>query len=109
MEKCLSRKRFLYRARSVFVRQSAKKKSRVRSVAGQADDVVIDVGANIGLITRALAQKVSLRAARALARMYELLRENIEQNDLRNVSAHQLGSGAIFGKAGLRDRLRQAG
>ena len=34
-------------------------------------------------------------------RMYELLRENIEQNNLQNVSAHQLALGAVFGKAGL--------
>jgi FkbM family methyltransferase len=64
-------------------------------------DTVIDVGANIGMLTIPLAQK----AKRVLAfepqpKMFELLKENIEQNDL-DVDLFQLGLGAAFGKAAL--------
>ena len=34
-------------------------------------------------------------------RMFELLRKNIEQNDLENVTAKNMGLGAAFGAAGL--------
>jgi FkbM family methyltransferase len=67
-------------------------------------DTVIDVGANIGLLTVPLKQAVGEKG-RVLAfepqpRMFELLRENIEQNDLA-VEIFPLGLGEVFGKAGL--------
>ena len=92
---------YIGRALSLYGEREEKEVEFILSLV-KPDDVVIDVGANIGLITVPLAQKVSyVHAFEPQPRMYELLRENIEQNDLRNVSAHQLGLGAIFGKAGL--------
>jgi FkbM family methyltransferase len=67
-------------------------------------DTVIDVGANIGLITIPVAQKVGagghVLSFEPQPRMFELLKENVEQNNLA-VELHQLGLGESFGKAGL--------
>jgi FkbM family methyltransferase len=92
---------YIGRALSLYGEREEKEVEFVCSLV-KSDDVVVDVGANIGLITVPLAQKAAqVHCFEPQPRMYELLRENIEQNGLLNVSAHQLALGAIFGKAGL--------
>jgi FkbM family methyltransferase len=65
-------------------------------------NTVVDVGANLGRFTVALAKKAGqLYAFEPQPRMFELLKENIEQNGLENVTAKNMGLGAAFGSAGL--------
>lgn len=92
---------YIGRALSLYGEREEKEVEFVLSLVGP-DDVVVDVGANIGLITVPLAQKAAhVHSFEPQPRMHELLLENVEQNDLNNVSVHQLALGAVFGKAGL--------
>lgn len=65
-------------------------------------DTVVDVGANLGRTVVPLAKKAGhLYCFEPQPRMFELLRKNIEQNGLDNVTAKNMGLGAAFGAAGL--------
>lgn len=69
-------------------------------------DVFVDVGANIGAITIPVAKKVGqspdgkVIAFEPQGPMYELLCENVEQNELK-VETYKAGLGAEAGRAGL--------
>jgi FkbM family methyltransferase len=65
-------------------------------------DVVVDIGANLGRTVVPLARKAGhLYAFEPQPRMFELLKENIAQNDLTNVTAKHMALGAAFGSAGV--------
>jgi FkbM family methyltransferase len=63
-------------------------------------DTVVDVGANIGMLTVPLAKKARVLAFEPQPKMFELLKENVEQNGT-TAEIFQLGLGEVFGKAGL--------
>lgn len=71
----------------------------------KAGDTVVDVGANIGAITIPVAQKVGAHgrvfAFEPQPEMFELLEENIRQNDLDTAYASDTALGESVHRAGL--------
>lgn len=91
---------YIGRALSLYGEREEKEVEFVCSLV-KAGDVVVDVGANIGMLTVPLAKLgAKVFAFEPQPQMYELLRENVEQNGLE-VQTNQYALGAAAGHAAL--------
>lgn len=94
-DKGLSRELYIYKKREIFSTEFIKKIIR-------DDDVIIDIGANIGyyaLLEAKLASKGIVYAIEPVPENIELLKTNIKLNNCKNIFIFQLALGDKIGKA----------
>jgi FkbM family methyltransferase len=97
----LANDKYIGRALSLYGEREEKEVEFVCSLI-KPGDLVIDVGANIGLLTVPMAQQgANVLAFEPQPKMFELLEENVRQNNLSGVQLFQLGLGEVFGKAAI--------